>query len=110
MFKHPEIEAILIGVGADLFKPNSVMLQNAELLLNYIDDINLERPGKFELTAADSLYLLWNAEGLEFHLECLKNGRIFYTFRKGGYGNATGSATIDEFIPMLESYLLIGIS
>jgi len=108
MYTHPEIEEILNSTGPE-FAPNAMMLQNAEKLLNYIDDINLERTGKFEATPAESLYLLWNAEDLEFHFECLKNGKILYTFRKGGYGKASGSNTIDEFIPTLESYLLISI-
>jgi hypothetical protein len=109
MYTHPEIEEILNSTGPEFFTPNAMMLQNAEKLLNYIDDINLERTGKFETTPAESLYLLWNAENLEFHFECLKNGRILYTFRKSGYGKASGSSTIDEFIPMLENYLLISI-
>lgn len=109
MYTHPEIEDLLNSTGPEFFIPNTAMLQNAEKLLNYIDDINLERTGKFEPTPAESLYLLWNAGDLEFHFECLKNGRILYTFRKDGYGKASGSSFIDEFIPMLENYLLISI-
>lgn len=89
--------------------PDAVMLQNAELLLNYVDDINLERSGRFEQTPADSLYLLWTVEDLEFHMECLRDSRILYTFRKNGYGMANGCVTIDKFIPMLQDYLLMCI-
>jgi hypothetical protein len=110
MYTHPEIKEILNSTIPEFFMPNAMMLQNAEMLLNYIDDINLERTSKFEPTPAESLYLLWNTEGLEFHFECLKNGRILYTFREGGYGKASGSSTINEFIPMLEKYLLISIN
>jgi len=109
MYTHPEIEEILNSIQPEVFIPNAMMLQNAEQLLNYIDDINLERTGKFELTPADSLYLLWTAEDIEFHFECLENGMILYTFRKGGYWKASGSSAIDEFIPMLEDYLLTSI-
>ncbi len=106
---HPEIAEILNSTAPEFFTPNAVMLQNADALLNYIDDINLERTGKFELTAAESLYLLWIAEDMEFHFECLKNGRILYTFRNNGCGEAYGCNTIDEFIPALQNYLLMSI-
>jgi hypothetical protein len=110
MYTHPEIAEILSSTGPGFFTPNAVMLHNAEILLNYIDDINLERSGKFEPTPAESLYLFWNAGDLEFHFECLMNGRILYTFRKSGYGKASGTSTIDRFIPMLESFLLTSIN
>jgi hypothetical protein len=108
MYTHPEIEEIL-STAPEFFIPNAGMLQNAEALLNYIDDINLEGTGKFEPTPAESLYLLWSAEDLEFHLECLSDGRILYTFRKGGYGRANGCLSIDQFIPVLQDYLLMSI-
>ncbi|HVW98622.1 MAG TPA: hypothetical protein VHA56_21825 [Mucilaginibacter sp.] len=106
---HPEIEDILNNRNPELFAPNRVMLKNAEAILNYIDDINLERADRFELTPADSLCLLWDTEDLEFHLECLKDGRILYTFRKGGYGKANGCVSLDKFIPLLQDYLLMSI-
>lgn len=109
MYTHPEIEEILNGSGPEFFTPNAVMLQSVETVLNYLDDLNLPRTGKFEPTPADSLYLLWEVENLEFHFECLKNGRILYTFRKGGFGKTSGFSTIDAFIPMLENYLLLSI-
>ncbi len=106
---HPEIENILNNLGPEYPVPASVMLQNAERILNYMDDIYLERTGKFEHTPAESLYIMWTLEGLEFHIECLKNGRILYTFRKGLSGKAFGSVTIDRFMLRLEGYLLAGI-
>jgi len=109
MHTHPEIEEILNSTGPEFFTPNTVMLQSAGKVLNYLDDLNLPRTGKFEPTPAESLYLLWEAGNLEFHFECLKNGRILYTFRKGGFGKASGFSTIDDFIPMLENYLLVSI-
>ncbi|MDP9079148.1 MAG: hypothetical protein M3O71_17105 [Bacteroidota bacterium] len=110
MLVHPEIEEILNNAGPENFIPTQYMLRSAGKLLNYIDDINAERAGKFELTAADSLYLQWDLEDLEFYFECLANGKILYTFRKGGLGKASGSSKIEEFIPMLESFLLISIN
>jgi hypothetical protein len=105
---HPEIVEIL-NMDQEFFTPNAMILQNAERLLNYIDDINLERTGKFEPTPADSLYLLWTANDLEFHLECLNNGMVLYTFRKSGFWKASGCNVINEFVPMLENYLLMSI-
>lgn len=109
MFVHPEIEEIINSVGLKYFVPNQHMLRNAGKVLDYIDDINIERVGKFELTPADSLYLQWNLENLEFYFECLSNGNILYTFRKDGLGKASGSSKIEEFIPMLQNFLLISI-
>ena len=54
-----------------------------------------------------------NNAGPEFHIPnaiILKNGKILYTFRKGGYEKASGSYPLDKFIPQLERYLLIGNS
>ena len=105
---HAEIEAVLNNPEREFFTLNDVTLQNAEKLLNYIEDINLERKGKFELTPAESLYLLWTIGDWDLHIECLKNGRILYTFRHGGYGRAWGSCIFDEFVPYLERFLLTG--
>jgi hypothetical protein len=106
---HTEIETVLNSLSAVDDTPNAVTLANAERLLNYIEDINLERSSKFELTPANSLYLLWTIDEWEIHIECLHNGRILYTFRNAGYGKASGTASIDVFIPLLEQYLLSGI-
>jgi len=106
---HPEIEEILMNFDFENPLPEAFVLQNAEQILNYMDDINIERTSKFEYTPAESLYILWNVEGLEFHIECLKSGAILYTFRSYQFGKAFGSDTIDKFIPRLESYLLAGM-
>jgi len=106
---HPEIAEILIDFDFEYPFPEPVVLQNAGRILNYMDDIYVARSEKFEYTPAESLYILWNIEGLEIHIECLKNGRIQYTFRKNGSGRAFGSDPIDAFIPRMESYLLTGI-
>jgi hypothetical protein len=106
---HPEIEEVLNNLYQDQLVPNNITLANAEKVLNYIEDINLERTGKFELTPAESLYLLWDIEDWDLHIECLSNGKILYTFRKSGFAKACGSVTINEFIPFLEKYLLMGI-
>ena len=105
---HPEIVAVLNDLDQEC-SVTPITLRNAERVLNYIEDIILERTGKFEVTPAESLYLLWNIADWELHIECLKNGRILYTFRKSGYGKACGSLGIGEFIPYLERYLLTGI-
>ena len=106
---HPEIDEILNNLDLEYPVPLPAVLNNAERILNYMDDIYVERSGKFEHTPAESLYIMWSMEGLEFHIECLKNGDIMYTFRKGNMGKLYGSVTIDEFMPLLQSYLLAGI-
>ena len=106
---HPEIDDILNNLDLEYPVPSPVVLNNAERILNYMDDIYVERRGKFEHTPAESLYIMWSVEGLEFHIECLKNGNILYTFRKGRLGKLYGSGTIDEFMPLLQGYLLAGI-
>jgi hypothetical protein len=106
---HPEIEEILLNFDFEHPFPEAFVLQNAAQILNYMDDINIERTSKFEYTAAESLYILWNIEGLEFHIECLKNGLILYTFRNKTFWNIFGTDSISQFIPRLESYLLAGI-
>jgi hypothetical protein len=104
---HPEIIAALNKIDNE--RPNSIALQNAESLLHYMEDINLKRAVKFEPSQSEGLNILWSVANWEFQMECLKNGRIVYTFRKGGRDEASGSYTIDQFIPQLEKYLLIGI-
>ncbi len=106
---HPEIDEILHNLDLEYPVPSPAVLNNAERILNYMDDIYVKRVGKFEHTPAESLYIMWSMEGLEFHIECLKNGLILYTFRKGSLGRLYGSCTIDEFIFLLQSYLLAGI-
>jgi hypothetical protein len=106
---HPEIEEILESLGPERPVPAAAVLQNAARILNYMDDINVERKSKFEYTAAESLYILWEVEGMEFHIECRNDDRIFYTFRKATFYKTFGSDQINQFIPRLESYLLAGM-
>lgn len=106
---HPEIEEIIMNFDFENPLPEAFVLQNAERILNYMDDINLQRTSKFKYTPAESFYILWEVEGLEFHIECLKNGLILYTFRNKAFGNVFGTETISQFIPRLESYLLAGM-
>ncbi len=87
--------------------PNAAAMENAEKLMSYIVDINLERPGKFVPTPSGNLYLLWSVDDWDFHIECVKNGSINYTFSRSGYKEATGLASIDDFIRQLEKYLLV---
>jgi hypothetical protein len=107
---HPEIESALVNASYKYPALSAITLKNAEKLMNYIDDINLERPERFMPTPAQSLYILWSVEDWEFHMECVKNGSILYTFRKGGLEEASGNYSVDEFIPQLERYLLLGIA
>lgn len=106
---HPEIDDIVNNLDLEYPVPMPVVLKNAERILNYMDDIYVERRGRFEHTPAESLYINWALEGLDLHIECLKNGDIMYTFRKGKTGKQYGTATIGEFMPLLQSYLLAGI-
>jgi hypothetical protein len=106
---HPEIEEIVNNLNAECAVPEPIVLENAARILNYMDDINVERANKFEYTPAESLYICWMVEDLEFHIECLKNGRILYTFRKPEYYKAFGADPIDQFMRRLENYLLAGI-
>jgi hypothetical protein len=106
---HPEIIEILRSFDTTYPYPEMAVLKNAMQILNYMDDINIERTSRFEHTPAESLYICWNVSEMEFHIECLKNGRVSYTFRKAGYYKSFGTDTIDQFIPRLESYLLAGM-
>ena len=107
---HPELEAAIIKADHKYPALTAITLRNTEKLLNYIDDINLERPEKFVPTKSQSMYILWSVEDWEFHMECIKNGSILYTFRKGGFEEASGSYPVEEFIPQLERYLLMGMA
>jgi hypothetical protein len=107
---HPEIEAALTETEYHYPAPNAITLQNAEKLLNYIEDINLENTSRFLPTPSQSLYILWSVEDWEFHMECVKNGSILYTFRKAGHEEARGAYPLDQFLSQLERYLLIGMA
>ena len=106
---HPVIAAVLSETEYDFPAPNAITLQNAEKLLNYIEDINLERTSRLVPTPSQSLYILWSVEDWEFHMECLKTGSILYTFSKRGHEEARGSYPLDQFLPQLERYLLMGV-
>lgn len=106
---HPQIEAALTTANHKYPVPSAIALKNAERLLNYIEDLNLQRPGKFVPTQSQSFYILWSVEDWEFHMECIKTGRIIYIFSKAGHEEASGSYPVDEFISQLERYLLIGM-
>jgi hypothetical protein len=106
---HPEIKAALTN-SEQYPAPTDVTLQSAEKLLNYIEDINLERTGKITPTPSQSLFVKWNVEDWEFYMECIKNGRIRYIFRKGGHEEVSGNDPVEKFIPQLERYLLIGVA
>jgi hypothetical protein len=107
---HPEIKAALSKANQKYAAPDAIALQSAEKLLHYIDDVNLERTGKFTPTPVQSLFVLWNVEDWEFHMECIRNGSVLYTFSQAGIEKASGSYPVDEFIPQLEQYLLIGVA
>ena len=106
-YMHLEIEILLNDLLAESPLPVPAVLQNAEKLLDYMEDINLERNEKFVFTPAESLYVSYNVGDWEFHMECIKNGKILYTFRKGWYGIDYGSCQIERFLPKLEKYLLM---
>ncbi len=89
--------------------PDVITLLNAEKLLNYMADINIEKARRFEPTSTEGLYILWSVEDLEFQMECVKSGNILFKFRKAGREEASGSYGVDEFIPQLEKYLLRSI-
>jgi hypothetical protein len=107
---HPEIDDILHNLDLAYPVPSPEVLNNAARILTYMDDIYVERTGKFEHTPAESLYIRWDVEGVEFHIECLKNGLVLYTFRKGKLGNLFGTIAIDLFMPLMQYYLLAGIN
>lgn len=88
-------------------KPNDVARYNAEKVLNYIEDINLEQNFSFKPTGAGSLAIAWKIGDWEYQMECVKNGYIIYTFTKYEYEKASGCELFDDFIPQFEKYLLM---
>jgi hypothetical protein len=107
---HPEIEAAIIDVEHNHPDLNAVTLHNAELLLTYIEDLNLARTGIFMPTPAQSLYIMWSVNSWEFHMECIKSGNILYAFNHAGKEEISGTKPVDEFILQLETYLLKSMS
>jgi hypothetical protein len=104
---HPQITAVLNCPNPYAPIPNDIAQNSAEKVLNYIEDINLERNIRFRPTLAGSFFLAWNIGDWEYDMECVKNGYIIYTFTKGGYEKASGCELFDDFIPQFEKYLLM---
>ena len=104
---HPHITAVLSKANPYSPKPNDVAQDNAERVLNYIEDINLEKNLRFRPTLAGSLFIAWKIGDWEYQMECVKNGYIIYSFIKGEYQKASGCELFDDFIPQFEKYLLM---
>jgi len=104
---HPQITAVINSTRPYTTIPNDIAQSNAERVLNYIDDINLEKNIRFRPTSAGSLFMAWNIGDWEYDMECVKNGYIIYTFTKDGYQKASGCELFDDFIPQFEKYLLM---
>ena len=104
---HPQITAVVNNAGPYIQAPNDIAQNNAEKVLNYIDDLNLEKNIRFRPTLSGSLFMAWNIGDWEYDMECVKNGYIIFSFTKGGYEKASGCALFDEFIPQFEKYLLM---
>ena len=103
---HPQITAALKKVDLYDLKPAVIAQNNAEKVLNYIEDINLERDVKFRPASSGSLFINWAIGDWEYQMECVKNGYIIYTFTKCDYQVASGCELFDDFIPQFEKYLL----
>jgi hypothetical protein len=104
---HPQIAAVINRVNPYNLKPNDIAQNNAERVLNYIEDINLERNVRFRPMLSGSLAIAWNIGDWEYQMECVKNGYIIYTFTKEDYEKASGCLLFDDFIPQFEKYLLM---
>jgi hypothetical protein len=104
---HPQISAVISKVSPYTPKPNEVAQDNAEKVLNYIEDINLEHDLRFRPTLAGSLSLAWRIGDWEYQMDFVKNGYIIYSFTKSEYEKASGCETFDDFIPQFEKYLLM---
>ena len=104
---HPHITAVLNKANPYNQKPNDVAQNNAERLLDYIEDINLEKNIQFKPTMSGSLFIGWKVGDWEYQMECVKNGYIIFTFAKGGYEKVSGCELYDDFIPQFEKYLLM---
>jgi hypothetical protein len=104
---HPQIIAVLSKANPYSPAPNDVAQDNAEKLLNYIEDINLERDVVFRPTLSGSLSIAWKIGEWEYQMECVKNGYIIYSFTKCEYEKTSGCVLFDDFIPQFEKYLLM---
>ena len=104
---HPQLASVLSTSNFYNPKPNNIARDNAEKVLNYIEDINLERDLSFKPTGSGSLAIAWKIGEWEYQMECVKNGYIVYTFTKSEYEKASGCELFDDFIPQFEKYLLM---
>ncbi len=104
---HPQITAVLSKAYPYNLMPNDIAQDNAEKVLNYIEDINLERNVVFRPTLWGSLSIAWKIGDWEYQMECVKNGYIIYSFTKCEYEKAGGCELFDDFIPQFEKYLLM---
>jgi len=104
---HTQITELVRVAGTYHMVPNDIAQNNAEKVLDYIDDLNLERNIRFRPTQSGSLFMAWNIGDWEYDMECVKNGYIIFTFTKSGYEKASGCVLFDDFIPQFEKYLLM---
>ncbi|HEX3384543.1 MAG TPA: hypothetical protein VHS53_05115 [Mucilaginibacter sp.] len=104
---HPQITAAIKNSVPYNPMPDRISQYNAERVLTYIDDLNLERHIRFRPTSAGSLFMAWTVGDWEYDMECVKNGYIVYMFTKNGYEKASGCVLFDDFIPQFEKYLLM---
>ncbi|MBS1530767.1 MAG: hypothetical protein JSU01_10690 [Bacteroidetes bacterium] len=104
---HPQITAAVKSSVPYNPMPDRISQYNAEKVLSYIDDLNLERHIRFRPTSAGSLFMAWTVGEWEYDMECAKNGYIVYMFTKNGYEKASGCELFDDFIPQFEKYLLM---
>lgn len=103
---HPQVTAALSRAIPGNPKPNGIAQQNAERLLYYMEDINLEGDITFKPTPSGSLFISWQVADWEFQMECVKNGYIIFIFSRYGYQRMSGCERYDDFIPQFEKYLL----
>jgi|SRR5689334_20537524 hypothetical protein len=104
---HPQLISVLNMRNPYNSRPNDIARHNAEKVLDYIEDINLEQNLSFKPTNAGSLAIAWKIGDWEYQMECVKNGYIVYTFTKCEYEKASGCELFDDFIPQFEKYLLL---
>ncbi|MBS1526633.1 MAG: hypothetical protein JST19_13335 [Bacteroidetes bacterium] len=104
---HPQIATVVNNAALYDLQPSAIAQNNAERVLNYIEDINLERNVKFRPTKAGGLFVSWIIGDWQYDMECAKNGYIIYSFTKSDYQKASGCVLFDDFIPQFEKYLLM---
>jgi hypothetical protein len=104
---HPQISAVINTANPYSPRLNHIAWNNAEKVMNYIEDINLDRDVRFRPTLAGSLSIAWKIGDWEYQMDCLKNGYIIYSFTKCEYEKASGCVLFDDFIPQFEKYLLM---